>query len=70
MTSTIVDSFLQLFRIDPITGDAVFVTQNDDLDAGTKNARITFTATQSSYYAIFARSVPTTTQGPYTLTIQ
>ena len=65
MSSPIVDSFLQLVGL-----DGSLVTQNDNIDASTKNARITFTATQSAYYAIFARTVPTTTQGPYTLTIQ
>jgi len=65
MTSPILDSFLQLVRL-----DGVLVTQNDNIDSSTKDARITFTATQSSYYAIFARSVPTTAVGPYTLTIQ
>ncbi|MEP6507814.1 MAG: hypothetical protein ABJC63_06265 [Gemmatimonadales bacterium] len=65
MSSTIVDSFLQLVKL-----DGSLVTQNDDIDSSTKNARVTFTAAQSAYYAIFTRSVPTTTQGPYTLTIQ
>jgi hypothetical protein len=65
MSSTIVDSFLQLVRV-----DGVAMAQNDNVDATTKDARITFTATQSNYYVIFARSVPTTSVGPYTLTIQ
>lgn len=65
MSSPIVDSFLQL-----VTLDGALVTQNDNIDSSTKDARITFTASQSGYYAIFARTVPTTTQGPYTLTIQ
>jgi hypothetical protein len=65
MSSTIVDSFLQL-----VTLDGTLITQNDNIDSSTTNSRITFTAAQSGYYAIFARTVPTTTQGPYTLTIQ
>jgi hypothetical protein len=65
MTSATLDSFLQLVRL-----DGVVVTENDNMDATTKNSRITFTATQSNYYAIFARSVPTTAVGDYTLTIQ
>lgn len=65
MSSTNVDSFLQLVKL-----DGTLVTENDNIDSNTKNARVTYTSTQSGYYAIFARSVPTTTQGPYTLTIQ
>ena len=66
MSSTIVDSFLQLVT----TREGTLITQNDNIDSSTKTARITFTATESNYYAIFARTVPTTAQGPYTLTIQ
>ena len=65
MSSTILDSFLQLVSV-----DGTVDVQNDNVDGTTKDARITFTATQSSYYVIFARSVPTTSVGPYTLTIQ
>ncbi len=65
MTSSAVDSFLQLVRL-----DGVVVAQNDNIDATTNNARITFTVTQTNYYAIFARSVPTTATGAYTLSIQ
>ena len=65
MTSTALDSFLQLVRL-----DGQVVAQNDNIDATTKDARITFTVTQSNYYAIFTRSVPTTAVGTYTLTIQ
>jgi hypothetical protein len=65
MSSSIVDSFLQL-----VTLDGALISQNDNINSGTHDAQITFTATQSAYYAIFARTVPTTAQGPYTLTIQ
>jgi 5-hydroxyisourate hydrolase-like protein (transthyretin family) len=65
MSSSIVDSFLQLVKL-----DGTLVTQNDNISAGTHDSQITYTATQSSYYAIFARTVPTNAQGPYTLTIQ
>ena len=65
MTSTAVDSFLQLSRL-----DGFVVAQNDNVDATTTNSRITFTVTQTNYYAIFARSVPTTAVGAYNLTIQ
>ena len=65
MSSSGLDSFLQLVRL-----DGVVVAQNDNVDGTTKDARITFTVTQTNYYAIFARSVPTTSVGAYTLTIQ
>jgi len=65
MSSAILDSFLQLVRL-----DGTIVAQNDNVDATTKDSQITFTVTQSSYYVIFARSVPTTAVGAYTLTIQ
>ena len=65
MTSGSLDSFLQLRRL-----DGSVITQNDNVDGSTKNARITYTSTQSNYYAIFARSVPTTSTGSYTLSIQ
>jgi len=65
MTSTALDSFLQLVRL-----DGQIVAQNDNVDATTTNSRITFTATQTNYYAILAQSVPSTAVGAYTLTIQ
>ncbi|MDO8501179.1 MAG: pre-peptidase C-terminal domain-containing protein [Gemmatimonadaceae bacterium] len=65
MTSTTLDSFLQLVRL-----DGLVMAQNDNIDATTKDSRITFTVTQTNYYAIFTRSVPTTAVGAYTLTIQ
>ncbi len=65
MASTALDSFLQLVRL-----DGLVVSENDNIDTTTKDARIMFTATQTNYYAIFARSVPTTAVGAYTLTIQ
>lgn len=65
MTSGTLDSFLQLVRL-----DGLVVAENDNIDATTKDSRITFTVTQTNYYAIFTRSVPTTAVGAYTLTIQ
>ncbi len=65
MTSGTLDSFLQLVRL-----DGVVVAENDNVDALTRNSRITFTVTQADYYAIFARSVLTSATGAYTLTIQ
>ncbi len=65
MTSGTLDSFLQLVRL-----DGVVMAENDNVDTSTRNSRITFTVAQSDYYAIFARSVPTSGTGAYTLTIQ
>jgi hypothetical protein len=65
MTSTALDSFVQLVRL-----DGLVLAQNDNIDATTKDSRVTFTVTQTNYYAILARSVPTTALGAYTLTIQ
>ena len=65
MTSATLDSFLQLVRF-----DGAVVAENDNIDGSTNDSRITFTVTQTNYYAIFARSVPTTAVGTYTLTIQ
>ncbi len=65
MTSATLDSFLQLVRL-----DGVVIAENDNINATTKDSRITFTVTQTNYYAIFTRSVPTTAVGPYTLSIQ
>jgi hypothetical protein len=65
MTSAALDSFLQLIRL-----DGLVIAQNDNIDATTKDSRMTFTVTQTNYYAIITRSVPTTAVGAYTLTIQ
>jgi hypothetical protein len=56
---------VQLVRL-----DGLVLAQNDNIDATTKDSRVTFTVTQTNYYAILARSVPTTALGAYTLTIQ
>ncbi|MEO8193514.1 MAG: Ig-like domain-containing protein [Gemmatimonadales bacterium] len=65
MSSSDVDSYLQLVRVSGAT-----VAQNDNRDATTKDARITFTATVTDYYAIFARTAIASQTGAYTLTIQ
>lgn len=65
MTSTALDSYLQLLRF-----DGQVMAQNDNIDSSTSDSRITFTVTQTNYYAIFARSASTTAVGAYTLTIQ
>lgn len=65
MASSVLDSFLQVVRL-----DGTVLAENDNADATTKNSRITFTATQTNYYAIFSRAVPGSATGAYTLTIQ
>jgi hypothetical protein len=65
MASTTVDSYLELYR-----NGGAFVTQNDNKDATTKDAQITFTATQTDYYAIIARTAVASTTGAYTISIQ
>lgn len=64
MTSTEVDSFLELVNL-----DGVQVASNDDRNATTKNAQLNYTAPATSYYAIFARAAISQT-GSYTLTVQ
>jgi hypothetical protein len=64
MTSASLDSYLQLRSL-----DGAVVAQNDNVD-GSSNARVTYTATQSNYYAIFARSAPGASLGTYTLSVQ
>ncbi|MEO5903672.1 MAG: hypothetical protein ABIQ55_06670 [Gemmatimonadaceae bacterium] len=65
MTSSTVDAFLELVRV-----DGVRVAQNDNKDAMTKDAKINYTAVQSGYYAIHARTAVALQTGAYTLTIQ
>ena len=65
MTSSALDSFLELVRVDGLR-----VAQNDNKDATTTNAQITYTAVQTNYYAIYARTAVALQTGGYTLTIQ
>jgi hypothetical protein len=65
MTSSTVDSYLELLRVDGLS-----VAQTDNKDATTKDAQITYTAVQTNYYAIFARTAVASQTGAYTLTIQ
>ncbi|HMA21735.1 MAG TPA: Ig-like domain-containing protein [Gemmatimonadaceae bacterium] len=65
MASTQVDSFLEVVRT-----DGVSLASNDNKDATSKDAQLTFTATQSNYYAILARTAASAQTGSYTLNIQ
>jgi hypothetical protein len=65
MSSSVVDSYLTIVR-----GDGTTMAQNDNKDATTKDARITFTAATANYYAIVARTAIASQTGAYTLAIQ
>ena len=69
MSSTTVDSFLQLFRID-YTGVRTLVFSNDNIDTSTKDARISFTPGPGTYYVIVASTAVPGQTGPYTITVQ
>lgn len=69
MMSTAVDAYLELRYINS-TSDAPPVAQNDDHDATTKDAQLTFTASRTDYYAIVARTAVGSQTGAYTLTIR
>ncbi|MEO5589596.1 MAG: Ig-like domain-containing protein [Gemmatimonadaceae bacterium] len=65
MTSTDVDSYLELVRVSGMS-----VAQNDNRVGTTKDAQITFTATVTDYYAVVARTAIAAQTGAYTLSIQ
>jgi hypothetical protein len=64
MTSAFVDSYVE---IQDVTGTVI--GQNDNRDATTNDARLTFTATATGYFAIVARTAAAA-QGQYTLMVQ
>jgi hypothetical protein len=66
MSSTAVDSFLNLVRL-----DGVLVASNDNKDAtGAKDALLVYTAATTNYYAIFTGTKGLPQTGAYTLQIQ
>lgn len=65
MNSTDVDSYLEIVRL-----GGTSVAQNDNRDATTKDAGLTFTATATDYYAIVARTAVPSQTGAYQLSIQ
>ena len=65
MSSTVVDSYLEIVSL-----DGVRLASNDNKDATSKDAQLTYTATQSTYFAIFARTGVSGQTGSYTLSIQ
>lgn len=66
MTSTAVDSYLELVRTD----GSVRVASNDNKDATTKDSQLVYTVVATGYYAIFARTALNAQTGSYSLTIQ
>ena len=69
MNSTVVDAFINLVRLNN-DGTVVQIASNDNKDATTKDAQLTYTATANAYYVIFARTGVSAQTGAYTLTIQ
>ena len=67
MTSTAIDPYLELYEIR--TGGTL-VAANDDADATTKNASLTYTASNLGYFYVKARTTTAGTTGAYTLTIR
>jgi hypothetical protein len=66
MSSTAVDSFLNLVRL-----DGALVGSNDNKDAtGSKDALLVYTATTTNYYAIFTGTKGQPQTGAYTLQVQ
>lgn len=67
MTSSALDSYLELYSLQ---GTQTLVAANDDADATTKNASLTYTASGLGYFYVKARTTSAGTLGAYTLTIQ
>jgi hypothetical protein len=67
MTSTAVDPYLEFYEIR--TGGTL-VAANDDADGTTKNAALSYTASNLGYFYVKARTTSSATTGAYTLTIQ
>ena len=65
MSSTTVDSFIQLVR-----QDGLVLAQNDNRDATTKDAQVSFTAPATDYYVVFTRTALSAQTGAYTINFQ
>ena len=65
MSSTEVDSYPEIHA----AGNNTILASNDDVDATTGNAQVTFTPDRSDFYVIAARSPTAGMTGAYTLTI-
>jgi hypothetical protein len=65
MSSTPVDSFITVYDT-----NGVVLTSNDNKDATTKDAQVSFTAAITGFYGIVGSSANAGAQGAYTLVIQ
>ncbi len=66
MTSATLDSYVEL-RAD---GSAAVLASNDDIDASTKNAQLSYTVTTTGFYIILAATKVAGALGDYTFTVQ
>jgi hypothetical protein len=67
MTSSTIDPYLELYEI---RSGGTLVAANDDASPTTKNASLTYTASNLGYFFIKARTTASNATGAYTLTIQ
>ncbi|HEX6628259.1 MAG TPA: hypothetical protein VF105_09900 [Gemmatimonadaceae bacterium] len=68
MTSSTIDPYLELYQIG--SRSLSLVAANDDADATTKNASLTYTARGAGYFLLKATTTSVGTTGTYTLNIQ
>jgi hypothetical protein len=66
MGSAQFDSYLE---IHPGNSNSILAS-NDDADATTKNARLTYTVASDGFYVIAARTTVAGASGPYSLSVQ
>jgi hypothetical protein len=64
MTSVQVDAFLEV-----VNNAGSIIATNDNRDATTKDSELTFTAPESHYYTIIARTGVTSQTGTYSFAI-
>jgi len=71
MTSPTLDSYIEFRSVQlNSNGSPTFFASNDDIDASTKDARVTFTVTTAGVYIILAATKVAGALGDYTLTVQ
>lgn len=69
MSSTAVDSYVEIFGFDS-GGNLVLQASNDNIDATTQNARVSYTAGAADFYVIKARTTNSGVTGAYSIAIQ
>jgi hypothetical protein len=71
MTSPTLDSYIEFRSVQlNSNGSPTFFASNDDIDASTKDARVTFTVTAAGFYIIMGATKVAGALGDYTLTVQ